>query len=174
MRYWAINNKIVPELCHRQALAAAFPREDLRTIAGGNFAGDLADGVIKPNLAIDYQPSGMWTELLGQPIPDNGDPEYAKKLVADCGKPMPELTLDYPKTETNDKAAGAIVSALAKADIAITPNPIDPGAYYSIVQDEAKAGSVISGRLGSGLAERLDGHPRAVHAQRRLQHLVRR
>ena len=148
VRYWAINAKLVPELCHRQALAAAFPREDLRTIAGGNFAGDLADGVIKPNLAIDYQPSGMWTELLGQPIPDNGDPEYAKKLVADCGKPMPKLTLDYPKTEVNDKAAGAIVSALEKADIAITPNPIDPGAYYSIVQDEAKAGSVISGGWG--------------------------
>ncbi len=148
VRYWAINAKLVPELAHRQALAAAFPREDLRTIAGGNFAGDLADGVIKPNLAIDYQPSGMWTDLLGQAIPDNGDPEYAKKLVADSGKPMPKLTLDYPKTEVNDKAAGAIVSALKKADIEITPNPIDPGGYYSIVQDEAKAGSLISGGWG--------------------------
>ncbi|HYN56394.1 MAG TPA: ABC transporter substrate-binding protein [Motilibacterales bacterium] len=148
VRYWAINTKKVPELAHRQALAAAFPRADLLTIAGGTFAGDLADGVIKPNLAIDYAPSGMWTDLLGQAIPDNGDPEYAKKLVADSGKPMPDLTLDYPKTEVNDKAAGAIVSGLEKAGIAITPNPIDPGGYYGIVQDEDKAGSLISGGWG--------------------------
>ncbi len=126
---------------HRQALAAAFPREDLRTIAGGNFAGDLADGVIKPNLAIDYQPSGMWTDLLGQPIPDNGDPEYAKKLIADSGEPMPKLTYDYPQDRGQRQGAGAIVSALEKAGIAITPNPIDPGAYYGDRLDAAKAGS---------------------------------
>lgn len=148
VRYFAINTQKVPNLEHRKAIAAAFPRADLRTIAGGNFAGDLADGVIKPNLAQDYQPSGMWTELLGQAIPDNGDAEYAKKLVADSGAAMPKLTIDYPKTEVNDKAAGAIVSALAKADIEITPNPIDPGGYYGIVMDPAKAGSLISGGWG--------------------------
>lgn len=148
VRYFAINTEKVPNLEHRKAIAAAFPRADLRTIAGGNFAGDLADGVIKPNLAQDYQPSGMWTELLGQAIPDNGDAEYAKKLVADSGAAMPKLTIDYPKTEVNDKAAGAIVSALAKADIEITPNPIDPGGYYGIVMDPAKAGSLISGGWG--------------------------
>ena len=37
----------------------------MRTIAGGTFAGDLADGVIKPNLQSDYAPSGMWDGLLG-------------------------------------------------------------------------------------------------------------
>ena len=124
------------------------PRADLLTISGGTFAGDLADGVIKPNLAIDYQPSGMWTGLLGAEIPDNGDPEVAKQFVADSGEPMPKLTFDYPKSETNDKAAGAIVSALALADIEITPNPIDPGGYYGVVMDPKKAGSLISGGWG--------------------------
>ena len=125
--------------------------------------------MIKPNLAIDYQPSGMWTGLLGADIPDNGDPEFAKKFIADSGEPMPELTLDYPKTEVNDKAAAAIVTALEKAGIKVTPNPIDPGGYYGIVMDPDKAGSLIMRRLGPGLAERLDGHPRAVHAERWLQ-----
>lgn len=148
VRYWAVNTQVVPNLQHRQALAAAFPRADVLTIAGGNFAGDLADGVIKPNLAIDYEPSGMWTDLLGAEIPDNGDPEYAKQLVEQSGEPMPKLTLDYPKSETVDKQAGAIVSAYEKAGIEITPNPIDPGGYYSIVQDVDKAGALI--RAGWG------------------------
>ena len=68
----------VPNLKQRQAIAAALDRAQLRTIAGGAYAGDLADGVIKPNLPSDYAPSGMWDSLLGQKIPDNGDPAYAK------------------------------------------------------------------------------------------------
>jgi peptide/nickel transport system substrate-binding protein len=141
--YHAVNVKKVPNVEHRKAIAAAYPRSDLLTIAGGNFAGDLADGVIKPNLAIDYQPSGMWTGLLGANIPDNGDPELAKKFIADSGEPMPELTFDYGKTEVGDKAAAAIVTALEKAGIKVTPNPLDPGGYYGIVMDPDKAGSIM-------------------------------
>jgi peptide/nickel transport system substrate-binding protein len=148
VRYWAINFEKVPNLDHRKAIAAAFPRADLRTIAGGNFAGDLADGVIKPNLAQDYQPSGMWSGLLGETIPDNGDPAIAKKFIEASGEPMPELTIDYPKTEVNDKAAGAMVTAFEAAGIKATANPIDPGGYYGIVLDPAKAGSVISAGWG--------------------------
>jgi peptide/nickel transport system substrate-binding protein len=148
VRYYAINVEKVPNLDHRKAIAAAFPRADLLTIAGGTFAGELADGVIKPNLAQDYQPSGMWTGLLGAEIPDNGDPEIAKQFIADAGEAMPELTVDYPKTEVNDKAAGAIVAALEKAGIKITANPIDPGGYYGIVMDPTKAGSLIWGGWG--------------------------
>jgi peptide/nickel transport system substrate-binding protein len=148
VRYWAINTEKVPNLDHRKAIAAAFPRADLRTIAGGNFAGDLADGVIKPNLAQDYQPSGMWTGLLGAEIPDNGDPEIAKQFIADSGEPMPELSIDYPKTEVNDKAAGALVTAFEAAGIKATANPIDPGGYYGIVLDPAKAGALISAGWG--------------------------
>jgi peptide/nickel transport system substrate-binding protein len=148
VRYWAVNTAKVPNLEHRKAIAAAFPRADLRTIAGGNFAGDLADGVIKPNLAIDYKESGMWTGLLGETIPDNGDPEIAKKFIEASGAPMPELTLDYAKTEVNDKAAGAIVTALEKAGIKATANPIDPGGFYGIVLDPAKAGSLINAGWG--------------------------
>ncbi len=148
VRYYAINTEAVPNLDHRKAIAAAMPRADLLTISGGTFAGDLADGVIKPNLAIDYRPSEMWTGLLGAEIPDNGDPEVAKQFVADSGEPLPKLTFDYPKSETNDKAAGAVVSALALADIEITPNPIDAGGYYGVVMDPEKAGSLISGGWG--------------------------
>ena len=80
-------------------------RAQLRTVAGGEFAGDLADGVVKPNLPADYAPSGMWTGLLGQKVPDTGDPEAAKQLIADSGEPMPTLQYDYPQTPVNDKQA---------------------------------------------------------------------
>ena len=60
VRYIAVNVNKVPNLDQRKAIAVALDRAQLRTIAGGEFAGDLADGVIKPNLPKDYAPSGMW------------------------------------------------------------------------------------------------------------------
>jgi peptide/nickel transport system substrate-binding protein len=149
VRYLAVNTAKVPNVKHRQALAVAMPRADLRTIAGGNFAGDLADGLIKPNMAADYAPSGMWTDMFGQAIPDNGDPEFAKQLIAESGEPMPKITFDYGKTPANDKAAGAIVTALAKAGIEVTPNPLDPGGYYGIIFDDEKANELMNGGWGS-------------------------
>jgi peptide/nickel transport system substrate-binding protein len=143
VRYIAVNVKKVPNLKQRQAIAAAMDRAQLRTIAGGNFSGDLADGVIKPNLPQDYAPSGMWDSLLGQKIPDNGDPNYAKTLIQQSGAPMPEIKYDYPQTPTNDKGAAAVVDSLGKAGIKVTPNPIPPGQFYPTVQNPAKANALI-------------------------------
>ncbi len=98
VRYIAINTAKVPNLEHRKAIAIAMDRAELRTVAGGEFAGDLGDGVVKPNLPTDYAPSGMFTGLLGQEVPDTGDPDAAKQLIADSGEPMPTLRYDYPQT----------------------------------------------------------------------------
>ncbi|MGN6242667.1 MAG: ABC transporter substrate-binding protein [Motilibacteraceae bacterium] len=136
--YLAINTKKVPNLKHRQAIMAALDRAQLRTIAGGSFAGDLGDGVVKPNLAKDYAPSGVWDTLLGAKVPDSGDPELAKKLIAESGEPMPVLKYDYNQTPTNDKAAASMVESLKRAGITLVPNPIEQGHYYSIVLDPAK------------------------------------
>jgi peptide/nickel transport system substrate-binding protein len=54
----------------------------LRTVAGGEFAGDLADGVIKPNLPKDYAPSGIWDTLLGSKVPTPATPRPRKALIA--------------------------------------------------------------------------------------------
>ncbi|MGN6330281.1 MAG: ABC transporter substrate-binding protein [Motilibacteraceae bacterium] len=136
--YLAINTRKLPNLKHRQAIMAALDRAQLRTIAGGSFAGDLGDGVVKPNLAKDYAPSGLWETLLGAKVPDSGDPELAKKLIAESGEPMPALKYDYNQTPTNDKAAASMVESLKKAGITLTPNPIEQGQYYTIVLDPAK------------------------------------
>jgi peptide/nickel transport system substrate-binding protein len=148
VRYFAVNVKKVPNLQHRMALAAALDREALRTNAGGAFAGDYADGVIKPNMGQDYAPTEMWNGLLGQTIPDTGDPEYAKKLIAESGEPMPSITFDYPNTPTNTKAAAIIISSLAKAGITAKGNPIEAGQYYGVVFDPEKAHELINAGWG--------------------------
>lgn len=148
VRYLAVNTKKLPNLDQRKAIAAALDRAQLRTIAGGQYAGDIADGVIKPNLPADYAPSGMWDSLLGQKIPDNGDPAYAKTLIQQSGQPMKTIQFDYPQTPTNDRAAAAVVASLGKAGIKVKPNPIEAGQYYGIVFDPAKAGDLINAGWG--------------------------
>ena len=143
--YVAINTKIVTNQKLRNAIQAAWPRETTRTIAGGEYAGDLSDGVIQNDFA-GYEPTNLWTEGLGQPIPDNGDPEYAKQLIAESGEKMPVLNYQYVTSPTSDKAVGAVVEALAKAGITVKPEPLEGGVYYGIILDPNKAGAL----MGSG------------------------
>ncbi len=148
VRYFAINTKKVPNLKIRQAIAVALDREALRKNAGGDFSGDYADGVIKPNMGQDFAPTGMWDTLLGQKIPDTGDPEYAKKLIAESGEAAPTITFDYPQSPTADKAAAIVVDSLGKAGITVKPNPIEPGQYYGVVFDPEKAHELINAGWG--------------------------
>jgi peptide/nickel transport system substrate-binding protein len=149
VRYFAINTKKVPNVKHRQAILAAVNRDQLRTIAGGDYAGDYADGVVKPNIGADYAPTGLWDGLLGEAIPAEGNPELAIKLIKDSGEPFPQpFVIDYAKTETNDKAGASLVASLAKAGIVATLNAIEPGAYYGVVLDPEKQGAMSAGGWG--------------------------
>ena len=149
VRYYAINTTKVPVLKHRQAILAAVNRAELRKIAGGKYAGDYADGVIKPNLSMDYAPTGLWDTLLGQAIPPEGDPAYAKQLITQSGKPFPNpITIDYAKSPENDKAVASMVASLAKAGIVAKPNGLEPGSYYGVVLDPAKQGAMSAAGWG--------------------------
>ncbi|MGN6612981.1 MAG: ABC transporter substrate-binding protein [Angustibacter sp.] len=148
VRYIAINTQKVPNVKHRQAILVAADRAALRTIAGGSFAGDLADGVIKPNLPADYAKSGMWDGMYGGKVPDTGNPDLAKQLVQESGQPMPELTYQYAKTPDNDKSAASLQASLAKAGIKLKLSPLPPGEYYSIVQNPQKEEALASAGWG--------------------------
>jgi len=141
--YYAVNVSKLPNIKHRQAIAAALDRAQIRTIQGGSFGGDLGDGVIKPNLPNDYAPSEMWSGLLGQEIPDTGDPEFAKQLIEESGEPMPTITFDYGDTPERNKEAASMVASLGKAGIKVKPNPIEVSQYYAIVFDPEKAGHIM-------------------------------
>jgi len=148
VRYLAVNVKKVPNVKIRQAIAVALDREALRTNAGGAFAGDYADGVVKPNIGQDYAPTGLWDGLLGKTIPATGDPEYAKQLIQESGQPAPTITFDYGNTPTNAKAAAIIASSEAKAGITVKPNPIESGQFYGVVFDPKKAHELINAGWG--------------------------
>jgi peptide/nickel transport system substrate-binding protein len=90
----------------------------------------------------------MWTDLMGQEIPDTGDPEYAKQLIADSGEPMPPIRYDYAQSPTADKTAASLVESYKRCGINATANPIDSGQYYGIVLDPAKRGALINGGWG--------------------------
>jgi peptide/nickel transport system substrate-binding protein len=138
-RYYWIDTKKIPNVKHRQALAVALDRDAVRTNSGGDFAGALGDGVIKPNLGDQYAETGMWTGLLGKEIPDTGDPDFAKQLIAESGEPMPAITWDYGQTPVRDLEAAIVVSSLARAGITVTANPIPTGQYYGIVFNDDQA-----------------------------------
>ncbi len=133
---------------HRQAILAAMNRTNILTVLGGDFAGEEADGVVKPNLALDYAESGLWTDLLGQEIPATGDPDYAQQLIEESGEPMPALIYDYPETETRGKEAAAFIEAMTAAGISVTPNPIAAGTYYGTVLDAAAQNELSWGGWG--------------------------
>ncbi len=146
VRFFFINTTKVPNEKHRQAILAAVNREELRKIAGGDYAGEYADGAIKPNIGIDYAPTGVWDGLLGEAIPATGNPEFAKKLLEESGEPFPNpLVIDYPKTEVNDKAVASIIASLEAVGITATPNGLEPGGYYGVVFQEDLQGGLTSG-----------------------------
>ena len=135
--YYAVDSQKIPNVKHRQAIAAALDRAQIIKVSGGDFAGEIGDGVIKPNLPQDYAESGLWTGLLGQEIPDSGDPEYAKKLIEEAGEPMPEICFNY-SSPTRDKEAAVVKQSLEAAGIKVQLKPLEAGQYYSIVFDPEK------------------------------------
>jgi peptide/nickel transport system substrate-binding protein len=105
MSYYWINTQTVSNRDIRAAVASALDREAIRQSLGGQYAGDFADGAVNPSIGLDYAPTGMWNGLLGQPIPDGGDPNWARTLVAQSGLASPTLTWVYYPTPST----GALV-----------------------------------------------------------------
>jgi len=149
VQYLWINVQKVPNVKIRQAMAVALDRSAMRLAAGGAFTGDYADGVIKPSLVADYTPTGMWTDLLGKAIPDTGDPEYAKQLIAESGEPAPTLVYNFVDDPTNQKIAAIVMDALGKAGFTVKPAPIEPSSYFGVVFDPASAGDFGFGGWGA-------------------------
>jgi len=148
-RYYWVNVNKVKNVKIRQAMAVALDRAAIRLNIGGAFAGEFADGFVKPNIGADYAPTGFFDSFFGEQVPGAGDPELAKKLIADSGEAAPKLTFNFADTPTNQKTAAIVIDSLGKAGITVTPAPLEPGKYYSIVFDPAKAGDFGTGGWGA-------------------------
>lgn len=132
--YWWINIDKVKNVKIRQAMAVALDRDAIRATSGGDFYGDLGDGLIKPNIGQDYAPTGWATDLFGEAVGPKGNPDLAKKLIAESGESAPTLTFDYGKSATGDQRAAIIKSSLEAVGFTINLNPIASG-YYATIGD---------------------------------------
>jgi|GEM_PF-114186 Bacterial extracellular solute-binding proteins, family 5 Middle. len=145
-RYWWVDiNKIKNEKI-RQAIGVALDRKAARTVLGGDFYGDYGDGAIKPNIGPDYADTGYYTDLFGAPIPPEGDPVLAKKLIADSGEAAPTLTWNFADTPVGQQYFAVVQSSLAKAGITVKPGAIPSGDYYKVVFDPSNE---LTGEFGN-------------------------
>jgi peptide/nickel transport system substrate-binding protein len=132
--YLWINTLQVPNELQRQAMAVALDRE--AWLSNGKFFGDLADGVIAPTMGIEYAPTGWAADLFREPIPPEGNPDLARRLIELSGRPMDPLTFDYHEGKVPPAFADAVVNSLALAGIQVTPNPIGGDYWDAVSSDE--------------------------------------
>lgn len=134
-RYWWVDVNKIPNEKIRQAIGVALDREAVRTVLGGDYYGDYGDGAIKPNIGVDYADTGYYTDLFGAPVPPQGDPALAKKLIADSGEAAPTLTWNFADRPVGQQYFAVVQSSLARAGITVNPGAIPPGDYYKVVFD---------------------------------------
>jgi peptide/nickel transport system substrate-binding protein len=115
---WIRTDKVTDKAV-RQAMGIALDRDAIRTANGGDFVGDYADGVIKPNIGQDYAPTGLWDvttgeatadSLWGQAFTAKGDPAAAASVLTAAGITTPTtLTYDYVSTSPVGQQVAAII-----------------------------------------------------------------
>jgi peptide/nickel transport system substrate-binding protein len=133
-RYYWVNVEKISNETIRQALGVALDREAILNIfseyyggsAYGALYGDLADGVVKPNIGLDYAATGYYENLFGFPIPPQGDPQAAARLIAASGEDPPTLKWNYADTPIGQQHFGVVRRSLEAAGFIIEPGPIGP------------------------------------------------
>lgn len=149
-RYYWVNVEKVPNEKIRQAMSVALDRTAARTVLGGDFYGDYGSGVIKPNIGQDFADTGFYTDLFGQPVPFEGDPEFAKQLIAESGEPAPTLKWNYSDTAVGQQHFAVVQESLQEAGFTIEPGPIPPADYYNTVFDPTNELTGDFGNAGWG------------------------
>jgi peptide/nickel transport system substrate-binding protein len=136
----------------RKAVFFALNTQAIIDLSGGTeFYGIPGDGIIKPNLGIDYKKS---TGNIHDPNwKITGNPDYAKTLLEKAKTSCPDaydkatnpakgITWDLSNTSTNQKASVLYADALKAAGIVVKFNFIPGGQYYATVQDPTKQNDI--------------------------------
>jgi peptide/nickel transport system substrate-binding protein len=115
----------------RKAFQYAVDKAAFQVASAGSaqFAGDAATTLITPGIAGREQ----FDQYQTQP---SGDPEKAKKMLADAGQPngLDGLILAARTTNSWPEKAAAVQAALARANIKVTIKTFDEDAYIAEVQ----------------------------------------
>ncbi len=133
----------------RKAIFFAWPIQGLIDLSGGEkYYGKVGDSPLDP-LVPDYAPTTGNTHDTN--FMKAGNPTYAKSLVekakTDCASTYARVTtkgfsIDISDTATHRKAAALIKSAMEGTGMKVNFNFIQPGVYYSTVQDPTKQGDM--------------------------------
>ncbi|MET7301654.1 ABC transporter substrate-binding protein [Embleya sp. NPDC005575] len=122
--YFEINNRRQTNPKVRQALIAAFPKEQVRQIMGGPAYGEFATTLMGPTV-LGFEPF----DLAG--VPNTGDIAKAKQLLAESGTPNPTIVYAYNQTPLWEQVSVTIVQALQQAGFKVVPQPINDKSYYT-------------------------------------------
>ncbi|MGC0417030.1 ABC transporter substrate-binding protein [Embleya sp. AB8] len=122
--YFEINNKRQTNVKVRQALIAAFPKEQVRQILGGPAYGEFATTLMGPTV-LGFEKY----DLAG--VPPTGDIAKAKALLAESGTPNPTIVYAYNQTPMWEQVSVTIVQALQQAGFKVVPQPVNDKSYYT-------------------------------------------
>jgi peptide/nickel transport system substrate-binding protein len=126
LEYLALNNasKGLKDKAVRRAIQYAVDKDAYRTSKGGKISGDFATTLITPGIEGRKEYSLYGDE-------PTGDPDKAKKLLADAG--AEDLTLRLVITQDQTSSAEAIQQGLERAGITVKIHPLDDNAYEAEV-----------------------------------------
>ena len=136
--YTNINNETISCVEVRKAIFLALDRDALRKNSGGPYAGEYADGFIKPLLAADYAAGTMpeGTNADGKP-----NVEKAKAAVTAAETACPEvvahakdgLNFYYPDTDVWQKALAIWQDNMKSIGFKIKPEAVEASQYWATV-----------------------------------------
>lgn len=126
--YWfALNTSRLTDVNLRKALLYAFPKQQLRQLQGGAFAGQYATTVTTPDLL-------GYTDYDTFHVPAAGDPDTAKTYLAKSTQKIDTLVYAYRNGDgAGQQQVQALTSAYAKIGIKIVAKPLDASIYYDLI-----------------------------------------
>ena len=126
----------------REALKVATNAEGWINAGGGDKAWAPAESIVNPAV-VGYQDNPAFSG------PQAGDPDAAKKLLAEAGVTLPyPITFTYQSSETADKQAAALKETWDEAGFDVTLDGLGD-TYYDVVQKPEKESDVIWGGWGA-------------------------
>ncbi|MBP2702386.1 ABC transporter substrate-binding protein [Microbispora sp. RL4-1S] len=127
--FYTINTSRVTDVNVRRAIVTAWPSRQLQQLQGGEVTvGRLATTVLSPTV-LGYRPFDLYGKLKRP----QGDPEAARRLLAEAGQPHPTIVYAYNLTPTQERMAVAIKDALGKAGFNVVAKPLATAKYYEAV-----------------------------------------
>lgn len=127
----------------RRALAAAIDLEGVVKARGGEFAAARAKSIWNTGVG-GYVDNPAFGDL-----PDNGDIELAKQLLADSGEATPyPINFTYSQSDTTDKIAAVLKENWDAAGFDVTLDPLTD-TYYDVISKPEKTSDVMFAGWGA-------------------------